>query len=428
MTGRLRKRFLEATKIPGWAQEVYLALIFLCFPLISIQGFSQEPGNVLPAWVEGEMEIHHINTGKGESVFCVFPDGTTLLIDAGDAGPRSDAQLSREFPDETGRPGERIARYINKRLPNTAHKAIDYVLLTHFHTDHLGCPTDNSPQTAKGGGYLLSGLTDVGESLKFSKLVDRDWPSYQYPVPQAGLVFNNYRKFIEWKSANEGMQMERFQPGSNRQFVLLHQPEKYKEFEVRNIISNGELWTGNNEETQKLFPEGRKIHENLVSAGIRISYGKFDYFNGGDINGRIALKADPWLDVETPVSQVLGEVEVCEANHHAWIDAMNETFLDNVKPQVIVIQTWHHSHLNLTGLNSMSNKKLNPGLRHIIPTNIPDVTKAYIEEGQVKKLTGNGGHVVIKVDAGGATYRVFLLNDKDEQFTIKSAHGPYGCR
>jgi hypothetical protein len=31
-------------------------------------------------------------------------------------------------------------------------------------------------------------------------------------------------------------------------------PEKYPEFEIRNIISSGEIWTGKGENTRNLFP------------------------------------------------------------------------------------------------------------------------------------------------------------------------------
>lgn len=39
-------------------------------------------GQTLPAWTEGCLDIHHINTGRGESAFYILPDGTTMLIDA----------------------------------------------------------------------------------------------------------------------------------------------------------------------------------------------------------------------------------------------------------------------------------------------------------------------------------------------------------
>ena len=41
-------------------------------------------GQILPAWSEGELDIHFINTGRGECAFYILPDGTTLLVDAGE--------------------------------------------------------------------------------------------------------------------------------------------------------------------------------------------------------------------------------------------------------------------------------------------------------------------------------------------------------
>src|SRR5690606_8392419 len=39
-------------------------------------------GKVLPDWEEGYLDIHAINTGRGESTLLIFPDGTTMLVDA----------------------------------------------------------------------------------------------------------------------------------------------------------------------------------------------------------------------------------------------------------------------------------------------------------------------------------------------------------
>lgn len=43
-----------------------------------------QPGAELPVWKEGYLDLHHINTGRGSAAFYVFPDGTTLLLDAGE--------------------------------------------------------------------------------------------------------------------------------------------------------------------------------------------------------------------------------------------------------------------------------------------------------------------------------------------------------
>lgn len=49
-------------------------------------GGTGEGKTFLPDWEEGYMDIHHIATGKGDCVFVVMPDGTTMLQDAGDVG------------------------------------------------------------------------------------------------------------------------------------------------------------------------------------------------------------------------------------------------------------------------------------------------------------------------------------------------------
>ncbi len=408
-------------------------LTTMAFLVICSAGiFAQEAGKPFPPWKEGEMEIHHIYTGRGEGVFCILPDGTTLLIDPGDSGPWSNPRTTHGSPDETRQPGEWIARYISRLIENNEEKKIDYTFLTHFHDDHMGKVYPEAPESAKGGDYLLSGITEVYEYIPYARMIDRDWPAYKYPKPMAGKAYTNYWRFIDWNVKNNGLKMERFVPGSNSQFVLVNNPEAYKgKFEIRNIVSSGEVWTGEGSNTKKhfpeLLPEGESLDENKCSAGIRITYGDFDYFNGGDLSSRLPLNANPWRDIETPVGKAVGPVEVCEANHHAFIDAMNENFLQSVQPQVIIIQVWHVTHLNLTILNSMSNKGLNRNLQHIIPTRAPQLSKDYLGDENMNKITGDGGHVVIKVAPDGKSYTISLLSTEDESMGVKSVYGPITC-
>ena len=63
-------------------------LAVLTIALAPALGAAQPPvappdptGGPLPAWQEGELDIHHINTGRGEASFFIFPDGTNQLVD-----------------------------------------------------------------------------------------------------------------------------------------------------------------------------------------------------------------------------------------------------------------------------------------------------------------------------------------------------------
>ena len=54
-----------------------------------------EVGKAWKGWKKGQFQIHLIYTGVSESMFLIFPDGTTMLLD----------WLCRCFPIPIGMPG-----------------------------------------------------------------------------------------------------------------------------------------------------------------------------------------------------------------------------------------------------------------------------------------------------------------------------------
>lgn len=61
---------------------------------VSFLVIGQERGEQLAPWQKGMLDIHHINTGRGDATFMIFPDGTTLLVDAGDMSETHPRTLS----------------------------------------------------------------------------------------------------------------------------------------------------------------------------------------------------------------------------------------------------------------------------------------------------------------------------------------------
>ena len=57
---------------------------------VTSQSAPLRSGDVLPRWTLGTLDIHQIVTGRGNAAFMMSPEGTTLLVDAGDVGPNSD--------------------------------------------------------------------------------------------------------------------------------------------------------------------------------------------------------------------------------------------------------------------------------------------------------------------------------------------------
>ncbi|MCZ2148529.1 MAG: hypothetical protein LC126_12225 [Bryobacterales bacterium] len=392
--------------------------------------FGQQTGEPLPGWTPGTLDIHQINTGRGNSALLIFPDGTNMLIDAGDGGslpPRG----TTPRPNASRGPGEWIARYARHMLAHDAAPAVDYGYLTHFHGDHVGSPGPNS-KTARGG-YKLSGITEVAEYIPIRKMIDRGWPDYGYPSPLEDTMMRNYRAFLAWQRAHNGLQMERLHPGRNDQIVLLREPKKYPNFEVRNIAANGEVWTGVETNTRTQFPRIQDLRkeehptENMCSLAIRVSYGKFDYFTGGDMPGARRWGAPVWNDVETPVAQSVGPVEASLLNHHGNRDSQNAFFLASLRPRVLIIPVWSSDHPGHDVLDRIYSQRIYPGPRDVFATNMLESNRLVIGE-LLDRLKSSQGHIVVRVDPGGSSFKVIILDDTAETFRVKAVFGPYESR
>lgn len=391
-------------------------------------------GAPLPAWSPGEIDIHHINTGRGDALFFVFPDGTTLLKDASGKTVEQAPFSMQTRPDASRPPGEWVARYIQRALPAGAD-GIDYALVSHFHGDHMGAIVADSPMTATGGGYRLSGFTQVAELLPIARFIDRGWPDYAWPKPIRNVTVDNYRRFLDWQIRHRGLEVERFEPGRNDQIRLLREPAAYPQFEVRNLYANGTLWTGVGNATRTLFPPiehlspDQRPTENKLSTALRISYGRFDYFSGGDLSSideAVAYEPAPWLDVEPPVARASGPVDVMKANHHGSWDSNSVPFLAALRPRVIVVTTRADGHPSVSTWRRMTSERVWPGPRDIYVTAVTPAT-ATTTYG-IDSASSNQGHVVVRVAPGGASYRVYVLDDASEAMRVRAVSAPYLSR
>jgi len=412
-------------------RRVALSIVAGIFLSGFLNATPQKTGEVLSAWAPGGLDIHHINTGKGECVFCLLPDGTSLLIDAG-ATTRSKPRVTDPRPDGSRTPGEWISRYIDHMLAWNPEKVLDYAVVTHFHDDHMGDITDES-KWSKTGKYKLAGITEVGDTFRFKKVIDRGWPDYDYPEPLESRMMKNYRDFLADGQTRNGLHVERFQPGRHDQIVLVHCPADYRNFEIRNIAANGEIWTGVGSNTRKYIPPvhelspGDRPSENMCSIAFRLSYGAFDYFNGGDIVGVPDEWAPEWQDIETPVAQAVGPVDVNEINHHGYLDSENAYFLGALRPRVHILQVWSPSHPTPRTLRRLLSTRLYPGPRDIFATNMMEANQVVIGDN-LEKLKSRQGHVLVRVEPGGASYWIVILDDSTESFRINAMYGPYESR
>lgn len=403
---------------------------FCLFLFAALACGQDTPGRELTPWQPGTLEVHQISSGRGNAGLYIFPDGTTLLVDAGELAQKT-PRHTPDRPDSSRTAGEWVARYIRHALRHTSRPALDYVLLTHFHGDHMGVVAPATP-LSRSGAYRLTGITRVGDELRIGTLLDRGWPDYDFPAPLRDATVQNYRAFIKWQTEHNGMKIERFTPGRNDQIVLRHAPGKYASFEFRNVGANGEIWSGVGAATRRQFPPLETVpradwpSENMCSTSFRLSYGKFDFFNGADIPGIPSEGFPRWHDVETPVARALGPVEAAILDHHGYIDSQNEFLLATLRPRVWLLSVWDAGHPTSRVWHRLNNTRIYPGPRQVFATDLHPATRQVI--GGIDKLASARGHIVLRVAPGGNEFRVFILDDSSESYRITGVFGPYPSR
>lgn len=131
-----------------------LLFFFLLLVLLIGTGCNRDR---LPSWKEGFLDIHAINTGRGECFFYILPDGTTMLIDAGEFSHNTNVHpMVPQKPDSLTRPSDTYIRYIKHFLLKKARGGIDYALLTLFHMDHMGRMEPNYRVLRHDGPFLCN--------------------------------------------------------------------------------------------------------------------------------------------------------------------------------------------------------------------------------------------------------------------------------
>lgn len=401
------------------------------------------------------LDLHHINTGMGDAAYYIFPDGTTMLVDAGELPPNAPrAGTPRNtviHPNDSKTAPEWIVQYIRHFTPASRSEArLDYAMITHFHDDHWGKIYPGAKKS-RVGEYFLTGITAVGDAIPIGLLLDRGYPDYKYPMDYLGQEaiqaqafdlryqlwfkdFNNYRTFIQTQIEKRGMQAASLQAGSTSQISLLHKPKAFPEFHVRNVKSNGTIWTGVGEKTFEYLPDPGSLPlkqrpgENPCSNAIRIKYGPFDYFTGGDLPGVANLGRTWWTDVETPVAKAIGPTDVTTLNHHGNQDAMNEYFVSTVQPRVYIHQNWSSDHPGHQVLRRMTSTHLYPGPRDLFATNMLEANKQVIGPSLERSYKSTEGHILVRVQPGGDTYQVIILDDNTEAYLVKAVFGPYEAK
>ena len=380
-----------------------------------------EVGKPLPVWKKGELDIHFINTGRGECCFYIMPDGTTLIVDAGEVkatfNPQdtSDDAAVEQKPNTNVRPYIADAMYIKHF---SARQSIDYCAPSHFHIDHIGS-SGMATETA-AAGYRKSGLLALYDELPYLHVLDRSYPDYKEDATTPamdGQLSADWAKFVTWGVKEQKFTGARFEVGKE-QIVMLYDRPSYSNFKIFNICANGFVWSKNGISGEKSGVG------NPASCGFHITYGKFDYIACGD------LTSNPQNRVGYYVRDFIGEghLDAFKCHHNLSANArgtqMQQSFFN---PRVIVNQNFYTKQPDAAHVNDIMDNKYSFWVKDFFTTNLHP---QYVAKNTttVDKMTNYNGHIVIRVAEGGGSYYVYMLDDTNFEYNVKSIHGPYNSK
>jgi len=387
-----------------------------------------EVGKAWKGWKKGHFEAHFIYTGVAESIFFIFPDGTSMLLDCGDHNAAGRGKLAVPILPHPGRhSGEWIARYVERVNPGGTD--VDYMMISHYHSDHAGC---EEFYASKEGDYCYSGFSQAARTLTFHKAIDRAWPGFDDPLPLDGTqdrgTLSLIRKFYARMREERGMDIEKFRLGATDQIVMEHSPATYKDFCVRNICANGRL-CGEDGVVKDLFAEKiRKEHltilsENAMSMGMIISYGPFKMYTAGDFSCNWDLEDGTRYRIEDEMAKICGSVNVAKINHHGH-HSMPPKLVQALKAQVYVSSVWDQLHNTRDTIKHISDRNLYPGDRIVCPGVFPAERRAKdSDQPWLSDITGasfDGGHVILDVEPGGKRFSITYLTAADESMIVRS--------
>jgi beta-lactamase superfamily II metal-dependent hydrolase len=235
----------------------------------------------------GQLSIYFIDVEGGQSTLVVTPARQTLLVDAGFAIP----------------PG-RDAKRIQAAMKDAGVDRVDYLLLTHFHGDHIG------------GVPALTKVVDVGAVIDHDNITGSDRQTVQ-PFNALIPVRKKIKSHMVVKPGDrlplDGVDAVVVSSAG----TALKQP----------LGGAGEP----NPQCGRTKPlKAHDVVENPRSTGFRLAFGQFRFLDLGDLTG------PPLYALACP-NDMVGRVDLYLVPHHGNDDVADPTTYAAFRPRVLVV-------------------------------------------------------------------------------------------
>jgi beta-lactamase superfamily II metal-dependent hydrolase len=254
------------------------------------------------------LDMYWVDVEGGAATLIVSPSGESLLIDTG------------------WTVGDRDAKRIYAVLQKAGLTKIDYLLISHFHADHVG------------GLAALSKMIPIGRFFDHGDAIEKE----------------NQQWLDSYKTAATGKRTI-VKPGDEIPLkgvraLVVSSDQHVLQKPVKGGVPNP--LCADAEQKAPVAPENQR------TVGVLLTYGKFKFLD------LIDLDWEKEMELVCPVNK-LGQVTVYQTSRHGSLDGAGApAFLDAIKPQVVIVNNGPRK-----GLGQVDNnvKSITPPAKPVAP-------------------------------------------------------------
>ena len=308
------------------------------------------------------LDIYFIDVEGGAATLIVAPSGESLLIDSGFPGERDAGRIARVAIDVAGL------------------KQIDHYITTHWHQDHVG------------------GIPKLSQLIPVKHFYDHGLPA-TLPTDIRSESIDAYKQTVQGKSVA-------LKPGEI--FKLQSTPKNSTPLKILVLASNG-IVLGEQPGAPQIKACGPNFEaqsedksDNANSVAIWLSFGRFKFFDGGDLTWNVENR------LACP-RNLAGAVDVYQVDHHGVDTSNNPVLISALKPRVAIINNGPRKGGEARTFATLKSVKdlqaiyqLHRNLRTTEKDNAPSDFVANDEEAC------HGEFIKLSVDSNGKSYQVSI--------------------
>ncbi len=392
----------------------------------------------------GEVTVYWLDVEQGDGQLIIGPTGKTLLIDLGETAWNSTVNTNVA----------RIEALIRSICgTGTSPVALDYVMPSHHHLDHIGYawnPQDAPGAVGNGIYKLLAPAGSGGYGFTVGTLLDHDggtWtdangdgrctvgtsttPDPEIAWHNAGTTSQTARRWICWLYGPAG-QADR--AGIEGHVVTLTNSAPWPSIDLGTGVT-ATILNANAKDTMQVdgitpvsgdhTSEATPPSENDYSIAVKIAYGLWEYATAGDSDGEYNTSGFGYTynDIEAKIGPLFGNVETVRANHHGSDHSSSAGYINALRPETAFISCGsnsfgHPGNRMLDALRTVVNERGTGADTYLAnqpcdpfqadgstPT---DYSGLLNTNGDVRLVTTGGGTgYVIYYSAGSRTYTAY---------------------